>query len=97
MQRVFEIWRTLLERHGGPFLTGAFGIADCMYYPMLTRFRTYDVALPAELEAYARTLEAFGPVRELVTTGRGAPRIASYDDYIRSLNGDPEAGLDDTR
>lgn len=93
IDRVFEIWRDLLERHGGPFLTGRFGVPDCMYYPMVTRFRTYGVTLPADLEAYARHLEASTAVQALVAEGRQAPRIPAYDDYVRGLGGDPDAAL----
>ena len=51
------IWTECLERSGGPFLFGKFGIVDCMFFPVLTRFRTYDVALPPGLETYAREVE----------------------------------------
>jgi glutathione S-transferase len=90
--RVFELWDEALERSGGPFLFGRFSIADCMYYPMRTRFRTYGVAIPRELEAYAKALDTHPAVQELELVGRGAPRIAAYDDYLRSVGGDPDAG-----
>lgn len=91
--RVLEIWSDLLERHGGPFLTGSFGITDCMYFPVLSRFRTYGVRLPAALESYAQRLEASAPVRALVDLARHAPRLQPYDDYITGLGGDPDAVL----
>ena len=45
--RVMEIWRECRARHGGagPYLFGAFTIADVMYAPVVTRFRTYGVEL----------------------------------------------------
>lgn len=43
--RVEAIWKTCREtwgkREGGPFLFGHFTIADAMYAPVATRFRTY--------------------------------------------------------
>jgi glutathione S-transferase len=93
IDRVFEIWQTQLERHGGPYLAGDFGILDCMYYPMLTRFRTYGVELPETLEHYAGTLEGTPLVKELQAIGRAAPRIAVYDAYVVSLGGEPDAAL----
>jgi glutathione S-transferase len=47
-RRIVEIWRTLLDRFGGPWLGGAqWGIADAFYAPVATRFRTYGVRLGA--------------------------------------------------
>jgi len=43
--RIVELWRELLARSGGPFLLGAWSIADAFYTPVATRFRTYQVEL----------------------------------------------------
>jgi glutathione S-transferase len=93
IERVFEIWTECLARSGGPFLFGRFGIADAMYYPVLTRFRTYGVPLPEDLNVYAVSLEGQPAVRRLADTARGAPRLRVYDEYVQRLGGDPEAGL----
>jgi glutathione S-transferase len=90
--RVFELWNEALHRSGGPFLFGRFSIADCMYYPMHTRFRTYGVTIPPELEPYTRALDDHPAVHELERVARAAPRIPAYDDYLRSVGGDPDAG-----
>jgi glutathione S-transferase len=52
--RVTEIWRTARERFGagGPFLFGAFGAADAMYAPVVTRFDTYGIAVDPVCRAY---------------------------------------------
>jgi glutathione S-transferase len=52
--RVVEIWRTARERFGagGPFLFGAFGAADAMYAPVVTRFDTYGIAVDPVCRAY---------------------------------------------
>jgi glutathione S-transferase len=91
--RVFEIWDERLQASGGPFLFGRFSIADAMYFPVLTRFRTYDVKLPRSLTAYASALDEQAAVRALVAVASTAPRIPVYDDYLRSFGGDPDAGL----
>ncbi len=43
--RIQQIWRDARSQWGtgGPFLFGAFSIADAMYAPVVTRFLTYDV------------------------------------------------------
>src|SRR5690606_35099506 len=91
--RVFELWSDCLARFGGPYLFGErFGIADAMYYPMLGRFRTYDVPLDADAAEYARALDQTPAVQALVEAARAAPRLALYDRYVRLLGGDSEAG-----
>jgi glutathione S-transferase len=60
IDRVLEIWRDCLQRYGGPWLFGEKRtMADAMYAPVATRFRTYHVALDDDLcAAYAsRILE----------------------------------------
>lgn len=43
--RICQLWREALRRSGGPFLYGGFGIADAVFAPVATRFRTYAVEL----------------------------------------------------
>ena len=42
--------------HGGPYLFGALSLADAMYAPVCTRFRTYAVDLDPALSAYCQTI-----------------------------------------
>ena len=93
IERIFEVWSECLNRSGGPFLFGSFGIADAMYYPVLTRFRTYGIGLPDLLEAYAQQIENLPAVQLLVETAAGEPRVPMYDDYVSSLGGDPQAAM----
>jgi glutathione S-transferase len=55
IERVLAIWRDCRARHGGggPFLFGPFTIADAMYAPVVTRFRTYQIELDRVCEAYS--------------------------------------------
>jgi glutathione S-transferase len=91
--RVFEIWAEALDRSGGPFLFGRFGIADAMYFPVRTRLRTYGVPVPDGLVSYVAALDSLPAVARLEAVARTAPGIPAYDDYIRSLGGDPIAAL----
>ena len=56
--RIEAIWNDSLKRYGGPFLLGAFSVADAMFAPVATRFKTYSVALSASAQRYANTLLA---------------------------------------
>jgi glutathione S-transferase len=57
-RRVFEIWRDALATSGGPFLFGAFTIADAMFAPVTTRFTTYGVELDATCRGYVDAIAA---------------------------------------
>jgi glutathione S-transferase len=54
LDRIISAWESALKDYGadGGFLFGRFSIADCMYAPVVSRFRTYGVALPAPVQAY---------------------------------------------
>ena len=45
IRRIVELWSGLLRRFGGPFLVGAWSIADAFFTPVATRFRSYGVRL----------------------------------------------------
>jgi glutathione S-transferase len=61
--RIAAIWRDCLGRSGGPFLFGARPtVADAMFAPVCSRFRTYDVALDAPCAAYRDTVLALPDV-----------------------------------
>lgn len=77
--RVDELWSGWLKRSGGPFLFGAWSIADAMYAPVATRFVTYAIPrspeadgyigrLTAELNMAAWILAASGETRQLART-----------------------------
>jgi glutathione S-transferase len=55
--RVMAVWREALAASGGPFLFGAFTIADAMYAPVVARFATYGVALDEVCAGYAAAIE----------------------------------------
>ena len=64
--RVIAIWQGCRERYGhaGPFLFGAFSIADAMYAPVVWRFQTYHVDLPAASRQWANAMLALPAMQE---------------------------------
>lgn len=60
--RIEAMWRECRQRFGerseGPFLFGKFSIADAMYAPVATRFRTYAVKLSPLADAYCQAIFA---------------------------------------
>jgi glutathione S-transferase len=53
IERITILWRECLDAYGGPFLFGELTMAAAMYAPVVSRFRTYDVALDSQTQAYA--------------------------------------------
>jgi len=64
--RITAIWTGALEAQGrlGGFLFGRFSIADAFFAPVVTRFETYGIHLPAVAQAYAQRVLALPPMRE---------------------------------
>jgi len=77
--RILDIWQASLGTSPGPFLLGDFSIADCMFFPVATRFRTYHVTLPDYAAKYSAALFELPFVRELEELAASAPAIPEYD------------------
>ncbi len=57
--RIVVIWRDCREHQDnseGPYLFGRFGIADAMFAPVVSRFRSYEVPLEGPPAEYAETV-----------------------------------------
>ena len=72
IDRVATLWRDCRQRFGGGgrCLFGHFTVADAMYAPVVSRFRTYHVALGDEARAYADALWAYPAVQEWAAAAR---------------------------
>lgn len=64
--RILTIWQACRARHGegGPFLFGAFSIADAMYAPVVWRFTTYAVEAPPVARAWMDAMLALPAMRQ---------------------------------
>lgn len=56
VERIKTIWTECLEAYGGPYLFGTLSMADAMYAPVCTRFRTYAVELDPLLADYCERI-----------------------------------------
>jgi glutathione S-transferase len=64
IERILVIWRECLSAYGGPFLFGEVSMADAMYAPVVSRFRTYGVNLDGRAKAYAARVWDLPAMRE---------------------------------
>lgn len=76
--RIQAIWSDCLERRGGPLLFGAFSIADASFAPVVTRFRTYGVELPAPLARYAETVLGLKAMQRWVEAAAAETEVITY-------------------
>ena len=82
IDRVTEIWHTCRERcaHAGPFLFGRWCLADTMYAPVVSRFRTYAVDVDEISRAYCTATWEQEHVREWCAAAEAEAWVESnYD------------------
>ncbi|MBR1219958.1 glutathione S-transferase family protein [Bradyrhizobium sp. U87765 SZCCT0131] len=73
IDRIVTLWSDCLAESGGPFLFGERTMADAMYAPVVTRFRTYDVRLSSRLDGYADVIMAMPEMQEWVAAAKLEP------------------------
>ena len=74
IDRIVDIWTECLATYAGPFLFGRQpGLADAMFAPVVTRFLTYDVPLPAACIRYCQTVMALPEMQEWVAAAMLEP------------------------
>ncbi len=84
IRRILTMWEQLRGSHksAGPYLFGTFTLADCMYLPVATRFRTYEVDLTSypRARAYADALLALPGFLEWKQAALKETEVASGDE-----------------
>jgi glutathione S-transferase len=75
INRVTAIWRDCRARFGkgGPFLFGRLCLADAMYAPVVTRFRTYGVELEGSAADYAEAVLDLPEMKSWAQDARNEP------------------------
>jgi glutathione S-transferase len=84
INRVMAIWRQCRNRYGegkGDFLFGGFTIADAMYAPVVTRFRTYKFDLEREADAYCDAAMALPAMQEWVAAAKNEPMVIDQYEF----------------
>ncbi len=82
IDRITSLWRDCRQRFGqssekggGDFLFGGFTIADAMFAPVVSRFRTYKLRLDAVGEAYAAAITAWPAYQEWLAAACNEPMV----------------------
>jgi glutathione S-transferase len=85
IERVLAIWRDCRARCGGdgPFLFGAFSIADAMYAPVALRFRSYGVEVDETARAWTTALLGLPALQEWLQAAEAEPEALAATDDVR--------------
>ena len=74
IERIAQIWRECIGAWGGPWLFGAKpSVADAMYAPVVTRLRTYDVAVDGVCAGYCQQIMNWPDMQEWIAAARLEP------------------------
>jgi glutathione S-transferase len=84
INRIMAIWRDCRSRFGegrGDFLFGEFTIADAMFAPVVSRFRTYRIDLEREADAYCERVIALPAMQEWSAAAKNEPMIVEKFEF----------------
>jgi len=86
--RVQHIWADCRARHGaaGPWLFGAYSIADAMYAPVVFRFATYGIDCPGAAGSYVEHALASAPMREWLAGARAETEVIAAAEIGESID-----------
>ena len=74
LARINNMWQQQLGASGGPFLFGAFSIADAYFAPVCARIRGYALPVPRDVAAYVERIFALPAMQRWV-----ADALAEHD------------------
>ena len=84
LARINAMWQQQLAEHGGPFLFGAFSIADAYFAPVVMRIRSYALPVPAAVGAYVDRIVALPSMQQWITQARAEHDFLPFDEPYRS-------------
>jgi glutathione S-transferase len=83
IDRITQAWTSALAESGGPFLFGDFSAADAYFAPVCFRFKTYEVSVPAAVQAYMNAVFAVPAVQQWVAVALTEHDYLAHDEPYR--------------
>ena len=82
IDRITALWHECRSRYGagGEMLFGRFGVADAYFAPVVMRFETYAVRLPAHAQRYADAVRELEAVRAWMDAARRETAFVQADE-----------------
>ncbi|HSW23432.1 MAG TPA: glutathione S-transferase family protein [Burkholderiaceae bacterium] len=84
LQRLQTMWREALQASGGPFLFGAFGIADAYFAPVAGRIRTYELPVDPVVQGYVERMFASAAVSAWVREAMAERDFLDFEEPYRT-------------
>ena len=84
LARISAMWQQQLNQHGGPFLFGAFSIADAYFAPVVMRIRSYALPVPALVGAYVERIVALPAMQQWMDAALAEHDFLPFDEPYRS-------------
>jgi glutathione S-transferase len=83
-KRITQMWEKQLDEHGGPFLFGAFSIADAFYAPVCSRFVTYGLPVSTRVAAYIERIHALPAMQSWIKDAKAEHDFIEADEPYRT-------------
>jgi len=83
-ERIVQMWEKQFDEHGGPFLFGAFSIADAYFAPVCSRFATYAVPLPSRVAKYVEHIHSLPSMQAWVRDAKAEHDFIADDEPYRT-------------
>jgi glutathione S-transferase len=83
VQRLVEMWSSLLQEHGGPMLFGQFSIADAYFAPVCMRLKTYGLPVPPVIADYITRVSALPGVKAWIDHALAEKDFLDFEEPFR--------------
>jgi glutathione S-transferase len=83
LERLVQMWGTLLQEHGGPMLFGNFTVADAYFAPVCSRLKTYALPVPPFIREYVERVHALPGVAAWVDAAMAEADFLDFEEPYR--------------
>ena len=83
LDRLYALWRELIERSGGPLLFGQFCIADAFFAPVVMRLLSYHMPVPGDLQPYVQAVWQLPGVQAWVDAALAEHDFIAFEEPYR--------------
>lgn len=87
LARLVAMWTEALAQSGGPFLFGAYSIADAYFAPVCARLRSYALPVPAAIAAYIERMYQSPGMAAWVRDALAEQEFLDFEEPYRTRRG----------